>query len=77
MKKALSLMTVLLLAISVVSLAEPQYGGTLTIAMEYDPSTLDPLGMTDTPASNVFLHVAEALFRVDPDGNLQYLLAES
>jgi len=57
--------------------ATPRYGGTLTIAMEYDPSTLDPLGMTDTPASNVFLHVAEALFRVDPDGVLEHILAES
>lgn len=77
MKRSLSLLAVLLLAVSLVSFAEPQYGGTLTIAMEYDPSTLDPLGMTDTPASNVFLHVAEALFRVGPDGSLEYLLAES
>ncbi len=57
--------------------ATPRYGGTLTIAMEYDPATLDPLVMTDTPASNVFMHVAEALFRLGPGGELEYILAKS
>lgn len=77
MKRFLGLMLAFSFVFSLAVFAEPQHGGSLTIAMEYDPSTLDPLGMTDTPAANVFMHVAEALFRVDPDGVLEYLLAES
>ncbi len=77
MKRLLCFALVGLLALSFAAVAEPREGGRLTIAMEYDPSTLDPLGMTDTPASNVFMHVAEPLFRVDPDGELEHVLAES
>jgi len=77
MKRYLGLMLAFSFVFSLAVFAEPQHGGTLTIAMEYDPSTLDPLGMTDTPASNVFMHVAEPLFRVGPDGELEHVLAES
>jgi len=76
MKRLLCFVLVGLLALSFAAVAEPREGGRLTIAMEYDPSTLDPLGMTDTPAANVFMHVAESLFRLDPDGELEYVLAE-
>ncbi len=77
MKRVFGFALAALMLLSLAGFAQPREGGTLTIAMEYDPSTLDPLGMTDTPASNVYLHVAEALFRVDVDGEIEHLLAES
>lgn len=73
--KVLLYVVVLTVTALVAPAAQPRYGGTLTIAMEYDAATLDPLAMTDVASGNVFVHITEALFDLTPEGDIVPLLA--
>ncbi len=47
------------------------------IAVGIDPDTLDPVATTTTTVGNMVDYVVETLVRIDRDGNIQPLLAES
>src|SRR5580692_1139202 len=71
--------TSLLLGISALAETRPQYGGTLHVAMQIAPSTLDP---TDTSQAgvayrNISRLVFDGLVSVDDQGRLQPALATS
>lgn len=47
--------------------ADRRSGGTLRLALEADPQTLDPLHMTTSQAARVFALLQPGLFRLDPE----------
>ncbi len=77
-KRVLSLAFAALIAVAVGVAASgkaPVYGGTVVMATGADAVTMDPLVMTCLPTANVFLHIAETLFDLTPEGEVAPLLA--
>ena len=56
---------------------KPKEKTTFRIAVGIDPDTLDPVATTTTTVGNMVDYVVETLVRIDKEGNLQPLLAES
>lgn len=57
---------------------EPKTGGTLSLAIQLDPETLDNTKTTsDTPASILGMYLLEGLIYFDQDGTIKGQLAES
>ncbi len=57
--------------------AEPQYGGSLRVAITGDPPTLDPHTSTAVIVLEVTSHIAEYLYARDADGIVQPMLASA
>ncbi len=70
---SLSLSGLLALAVGV----GPAAAATFRIAVGVDPDTLDPVQTTTTTVGNIIDYVAETLTRLDENGRIQPLLAES
>ncbi len=56
--------------------ATPKQGGEMVIAFGTDPEWLDPLKITSAPAGMVLTHVAETLFVMTEDLEIEPMLAE-
>lgn len=67
------------LFLAVIALAEsrPHYGGTLRIAMQEAPLTLDPPALANSGGKNISHLIFETLVTLDPQGRPQPLLAKS
>src|SRR5690606_41582566 len=74
-------LTVLLVGLAVGAVAtaqaEPQYGGSLRVAITGDPPTLDPHTSTAVIVLEVTSHIAEYLYARDADGIVQPMLASA
>src|SRR5690606_41334060 len=72
-------LTVLLVGLAVGAVAtaqaEPQYGGSLRVAITGDPPTLDPHTSTAVIVLEITSHIAEYLYARDADGQVQPMLA--
>ncbi len=56
---------------------KPAEKSVFRIAVGIDPDTLDPVATTTTTVGNMIDYVVETLVRIDKEGNLQPMLAES
>ncbi len=60
-----------------VSAAPPEMGGTAVVAIAADPRAIDPAFAYDFDTNPVVTQISEGLLKIDAEGNLQPLLAES
>ncbi|MGQ9628109.1 MAG: ABC transporter substrate-binding protein [Anaerolineae bacterium] len=78
-KKALWLLVLLTVALlpGAVSAAEPKMGGTAVVAIAADPRAIDPAFAYDFDTNPVVTQIGEGLLKIDAEGKIQPLLAES
>ena len=78
MKKILSLLVCLMLALSALgAFAEEEAGTTLTVAIDGQFTTLDPAMNTEVVNNYVLSHICGAMFTKDSDGNIVNMLCDT
>lgn len=78
MKKILSLLVCLMLALSALgAFAEEEAGTTLTVAIDGQFTTLDPAMNTEVVNNYVLSHICGAMFTKDGDGNIVNMLCDT